>query len=72
MKFKELMKKGRGSTRLLGKAMGKSYTTVCAWCTGKSVPNVNDLIKLAELFNVPVEQVVACFAKEKQPSIEEG
>ena len=66
MKFKELMKKGRWSTRLLGKAMGKSYTTVCAWCTGKSVP------KLAELFNVPVEQVVACFAKEKQPSIEEG
>ena len=48
MKFKELMKKGRWSTRLLGKAMGKSYTTVCAWCTGKSVPNVNDLIKLAE------------------------
>lgn len=34
MKFKELMKKGRWSTRLLGKAMGKSYTTVCAWCTG--------------------------------------
>lgn len=61
MKLKELMAQKRWNITSFAKALHKSRCTVWNWCNGHYLPNVTDIKAMAELLEVPVEEVVNCF-----------
>lgn len=58
---KELMAQKRWNITSFAKALHKSRCTVWNWCNGHYLPNVTDIKAMAELLEVPVEEVVNCF-----------
>ena len=63
MNFKELRKeKGKTQTEI-ALHIGIKQSAVAMWETCKSKPRTEDLSKLAEALDVPVEQIIACFTK---------
>ena len=66
MKLKELMAQKRWNITSFAKALHKSRCTVWNWCNGHYLPNVTDIKAMAELLEVPVEEVVNCFAERKR------
>lgn len=42
----------------LGERLGKTYSTVARWEAGTSSPQVNTVLKMAELFDVDIEDLL--------------
>lgn len=58
LRLKEILKK-RGLTQLfLANAMDLSKVTINQWATGKTMPSVESLIKLCEILDVSLDDLV--------------
>ena len=66
MKLKDLMKQKRWSCITLGKEIGRHRGTVWNWATGRNEPSISEAMRLAEILEVPVEEVLKCFEKNGQ------
>jgi len=52
-------RKLRGLTQIdLAKATGIPQSTISAWEKGINIPNVADCIKLADFYNIPLDELV--------------
>lgn len=58
MKLKELRKSKNISQSELGKVLGVTGQTVLNWESGIYEPNIENLIKLADYFNVTIDYLV--------------
>ena len=60
--FKKILKLLRQQNKLtqksLGTALGYGYTAVSNYESGRNEPSINDLIKLADFFNVSVDFLI--------------
>lgn len=61
--FKKLLEEKDMSGARLGRKIGVTRSLVSRWVSGKSFPRTEDLPKLAEALDVPVEQIITCFTK---------
>lgn len=41
----------------VAKKIGVGLTTICRWETGKSKPPIDKMLKMCELYGVPVEMI---------------
>lgn len=58
LRLKEILKK-KGLTQLfLANAMDLSKVTINQWATGKTMPSVESLIKLCEILDVSLDDLV--------------
>lgn len=65
LRLKEILKE-KGVTQLsLSKAMKLSSVTINQWATGKTMPSVESLIRLCEILEVGLEELVDYKAKKK-------
>lgn len=44
-------------------ALGKSQGAVASWETGKSIPDIHTVKRIAELLHVSTDEVIACFSE---------
>ncbi len=56
--IKTLRQEKQLSIRSLGKEIGVEYSRISRWETGKSIPNAEDIIKLAKFFNVSADYLL--------------
>jgi transcriptional regulator with XRE-family HTH domain len=65
LRLKEILKE-KGVTQLsVSKAMKLSSVTINQWATGKTMPSVESLIRLCEILEVGLEELVDYKAKKK-------
>ncbi|MBY0534079.1 MAG: helix-turn-helix domain-containing protein [Rickettsiaceae bacterium] len=65
LRLKEILKE-KGLTQLyISKAMKLSSVTINQWATGKAMPSVESLIRLCEILEVGLEDLVDYKAKKK-------
>lgn len=57
-RFKQLKDSSGVSSYKIYTAIGSAPSTVTNWLEGKSVPDMNYLIKLADYFNVSIDYLV--------------
>jgi putative transcriptional regulator len=68
LRLKEILKE-RGLTQLfISKAMNTSSVTISQWATGKSMPSVESLIKLCEILDVGLDDLVIIEKGKKKNS----
>ena len=62
----ECLRKQKNLTQLdLAKKLNKDYTTIGKWEKGERTPKLNDVIKIAEYFNLSLDNLVTkSFNKE--------
>ncbi len=65
LRLKEILEKKRISQVQLSKAMQTSTVSISAWATGKAMPSVESLIRLCEILEVGLEDLVDYKAKKK-------
>lgn len=58
LKLKEILVKKQISQVQLAKAMHTSTVSISAWATGKAMPSVESLIRLCEILEVSLEDLV--------------
>lgn len=64
MTFKNLRKINGFDNQIdIAKLLNISRTTISMWESGKSYPTIPTIIKIAELLNVPAEEIFKCFIK---------
>lgn len=56
--LKFLRHQNKLTQKSLGAAMGYGYTTISNYENGRNEPSINDLIKLADYFNVSVDFLI--------------
>ena len=64
MTFKELLKEKDCTASRLSRAIGVAHQTVSLWKNGKSVPSIDNALKIAKVLNVPVDTVAECFLRQ--------
>lgn len=57
MLLKELLQAKGLKQKWLANKMGVSEVTVSSWCSGKSEPKKEHILKLSELLEVPVKAI---------------
>lgn len=63
--FVRAQRTARGITQAeLGRALGATQVAVCKWESGKSMPAPDLIIKLADFFNVSVDEVMGIEKKD--------
>lgn len=65
LKLKEILDKKQISQVQLSRAMHTSTVSISAWATGKAMPSVESLIRLCEILEVGLEDLVDYKAKKK-------
>lgn len=70
--IKELRIKNKMSQRQLGKNLGISDRAVSKWETGLSVPSAKNIIRLSQVFNVPVEYFLGVHKSADSENGEKG
>lgn len=58
LRLKEILKKKGLKQLFLAQAMHTSSVTISSWATGKSMPSVETLIRLAEFLDVSLDELV--------------
>lgn len=58
LRLKEILKKKGLKQLFLAQAMNTSSVTISSWATGKSMPSVETLIRLAEFLDVSLDELV--------------
>lgn len=54
----QLRRKRRITQKDLAEKLGYSYSSICNYETKRNEPNINDLIKLADVFDVSLDYLV--------------
>jgi transcriptional regulator with XRE-family HTH domain len=67
-KIKRLRTARKMTQRDLADALGIKQQTVCRWESGGGEPNIEMLIKLADFFNITIDQLVGHELKPDKPS----
>lgn len=70
MNFKNLREKSQKSQQLLAEEIGVKRTTLTMWENGKSNPPLNKIPLLANALNVSELEIIQCFHRDLQESIE--
>lgn len=58
LRLKEILKEKKLTQLFLAKSMNLSNVTINQWATGKSMPSVESLIKLCEILDVSLDDLV--------------
>ena len=66
MDSKELLKSKDLHGAQLARRLGYNRTIVSAWVKGRSKPGIDVVPKIAEILDVSVAEVVACFTDNKE------
>lgn len=64
--LKELLEKSQITQQILAKHLKVSQQTISKWNKRISTPNPNQIVKMAKVLNVSIEEVVACFTEKKE------
>ena len=65
LRLKEILEKKQISQVQLSRAMNTSKVSISCWATGKAMPSVETLIRLCEILEVGLEDLVDYKAKKK-------
>lgn len=65
-KFEEYLKESNISQSEIAKLLGVSKQLVSCWVKGRSIPLLPAVVKLSEILNVSIEEVVLCFVERKK------
>ena len=65
LRLKEILKEKRLTQLSVSRAMKLSKVTINQWAKGKTMPSVESLIRLAEILEVSLEDLVDYKAKKK-------
>ena len=65
LRLKEILEKKQISQVQLSRAMNTSTVSISSWATGKAMPSVESLIRLCEILEVGLEDLVDYKAKKK-------
>ena len=57
-RIKVVLAEKQRTNRWLAEQMGKSENTISRWCSNKSQPSLDRLVKVAELLNVDPRQLI--------------
>ena len=57
-KIKQLRNKNRLTQAELGKKLGVTYQAISNWENGRNTPDLQILIKIAEVFNISVDELL--------------
>ena len=57
-RIKVVLAEKQRTNRWLAEQMGKSENTISRWCSNKSQPSLDMLVKVAELLNVDPRQLI--------------
>ncbi len=60
-KFKQLLKDSRLTQLDLAKKIGKSQRLISRWCCGTCQPQIRDLVKVQEVLNIDINDLLNCF-----------
>ncbi|WP_266366908.1 helix-turn-helix domain-containing protein [Tellurirhabdus rosea] len=63
--LRQLRLKSKLSQEIISERLGISQSTYCNWESGKSLPNARSLSQLAQLFGVPVTELIPGDLQEK-------
>jgi len=63
--MKSLLKKYHIKQIILSNDLNCSQTLISKWCRGLCEPSLNAIIKMSEVFNIPIEEIVLSFRKEQ-------
>ena len=64
LRLKEILEKKQISQVQLSRAMNTSKVSISCWVTGKAMPSVETLIRLCEILEVGLEDLVDYKAKK--------
>ena len=62
--FLSLLKKNSIKQVDVAKSLNYSKQLVCKWVKGKCEPSLNAVIKMSEVFHIPIEEILLSFKKE--------
>ena len=65
LRLKKILEKKQISQVQLSRAMNTSKVSISCWATGKAMPSVETLIRLCEILEVGLEDLVDYKAKKK-------
>ncbi len=65
LRLKEILKEKRLTQLSVSRAMKLSKVTINQWAKGKTMPSVESLIRLCEILEVGLEELVDYKAKKK-------
>lgn len=65
LRLKEILEKKQISQDQLSRAMNTSTVSISSWATGKAMPSVETLIRMCEILDVSLEDLVDYKAKKK-------
>lgn len=68
LRLKEILKKKGLKQLFLAQAMHISSVTISSWATGKSMPSVESLIRLCEILDVGLDDLVIIEKGKKKNS----
>ncbi|MGN1222248.1 MAG: helix-turn-helix domain-containing protein [Christensenellales bacterium] len=63
--FKNLLKKYLLTQTKIAIVLNCNQTLVSKWCRGICEPSINAIINMHEHFNIPIEEIVLSFKKER-------
>jgi transcriptional regulator with XRE-family HTH domain len=66
LRLKEILKKKGLNQLFLAKALDLSNVTISSWATGKSMPSVESLIRLCEILDVGLDDLVIIEKSKKK------
>jgi putative transcriptional regulator len=66
LRLKEILKKKGLKQLFLAQAMHTSSVTISSWATGKSMPSVESLIRLCEILDVGLDDLVIIEKSKKK------
>ena len=72
MTFKDIRIKNGKTQSAIAKEMGLMRSTINQYEKGVRAPNAERMLKLSQILNVPVEDIVKCFVKQKEKSNDEN
>ena len=62
-RLKAVLADANQTNKWLAEQLGKDPVTVCKWCTNTTQPDLQTLLKIAELLNVDIRELLISTAK---------
>ena len=59
-RIKVILVEKKRTNKWLAEQLGKDPATVSKWCTNTIQPSLDTLLKIAELLNVQIQELVKC------------
>ena len=57
-RIKVVLVEKKRTAKWLAEELGKNPATVCKWCTNSSQPDLNSLLKIADLLEVDIKELI--------------